>query len=192
MLVQELSPCCSAFVSIDEVGTPYCKKCYEPAPLNSSEVKEYKSISESFEIRNFKSLKRGHDFPMWTADLFEDGKKVAYLTDRGDGGEVRVEMAEALPKSGLYRRLQAAADALAPVTHYDQVLDWSVDMLLGELASEAEAFKHAATYLTFIPAGGSIGGFAHLKVGRKKVRKDDLLVDGWLSKNTDITLVLPR
>lgn len=196
MDIQTPSPCCSAFVSLDESGSPYCKKCYEPAPLDLVTIAEYEPISDVYELRNYKQLNSGNDFPMWTAELFENGHKVAYLTDRGDGGEIRFDTVPqkfgTTPKAELRDRLQAAAEELPPITHSGMELGWTIDMLFGTLAAEAAAFKHAKTYFTFIPTGAEIGGFAHLKVGRKKVRKDDLLLDDWLAQNTDITIVRPR
>lgn len=117
------------------------------------------------------------------AEILCDGKPVATLEDRADGGCVVVRHLFDEDVEVSRAKMEALCEALGE----DNLSNGRpTEDVLNRIIFEYEARKHAKKYFTLVQITDfGWRDIAFLKVGGKKVKANDPMIDGWLARNAD-------
>ena len=118
-----------------------------------------------------------------------DGTEIGEASNDGHGGSHLIHV-KPEHRSAFAEEARRAVPPTS-VEWGDGTWDRGEEGLIDVLLAEREARQHARRYFTFIPAGGDIeSGFSFLKVGRRKVRSDEVrTIESFLASNSDVVVV---
>lgn len=93
-----------------------------------------------YEIKNYKEL-QGHDGPMFTCSLYKDGKRIAGVSNDGNGGQNRYDF-ELENRKALEEEFNAHAESQPPYIAQDgSTWDCDADLFISRLLDAAEEKK---------------------------------------------------
>jgi len=125
--------------------------------------------------------------------LLRDGKEVATIKNDGHGG---CDWEDFVSKEERERYAEAAK-TLPPWKYEGKEYEQGTEGLTMFLIAEHEAYKSAEKYFTFYTPKDGIHQFGQVKVGRKKMRKDDPRLatrhfwDSFFKNEEEVILVNP-
>lgn len=94
----------------------------------------------TYEIKNYKEL-QGHDGPMFTCSLYKDGKRIAHVSNDGNGGETRYDF-ELENRKELEKEFRDYAATQPPYVAQDgSTWDCDADMLISRMLDKLEEKK---------------------------------------------------
>ena len=148
----------------------------------------------AYSLKGYKHFKEMSEETLcFHTTLLRDGKEVATIKNDGQGA-CDLEYFDSREE---HERYAEAAKALPPWKYEGEEFEQDTEGLTLHLIAEYEAYKSAEKYFTFYTPKDGIHQFGQVKLGRKKMRKDDPRLatrhfwDSFFKNEEEVILVNP-